>query len=258
MQLSIIGIGNIGSAIANGLLSSKAINESDLIISDIDAKNLSALKEKFPNLQTTNNNIEAAKKADIVILAVKPWLVQPVLEDLSDLMTENKILVSVAAGVDFESISKIVGEEVTLFRIMPNTAISLNESMTLVASQNADNEQEKLIVELFSKLGKATLIPESLMGAATSVASCGIAYALRYLRAAVEGAVELGFKPETATEMVAQTMKGAAELILQNNSHPEVEIDKVTTPGGWTIKGLNAMEDNGFTRAVIGGLKANL
>ena len=141
--------------------------------------------------------------------------------------------------------------------MIPNIAILLSESMTLIASQNATKTQEEYVVNLFSQLGKALLIPENMMASATSVASCGIAYALRYLRAATEGAVELGFNAGVASQIVAQTLKGAAELILQNNSHPEVEIDKVTTPGGWTIKGLNEMEAHGFTNAVIKGLKAN-
>ncbi len=258
MQIAIIGLGNIGSAIANGLLGSNTIAANNLTVSDINQDNLNALKSIYPDIQTTTNNKEAVSKADVVIIAVKPWLVQPVLSDLSEILTTEKILVSIAAGINFEFISNIVTTpDISMFRIMPNTAISLNESMTLIASKNAEAKEEKLILDLFSKLGKAVLIEETMMGAATSVASCGIAYALRYLRAAAEGAVELGFKADVATLLVAQTMKGAAELVLKNNSHPETEIDKVTTPGGWTIKGLNEMEAYGFTNAVIKGLKAN-
>jgi pyrroline-5-carboxylate reductase len=143
-----------------------------------------------------------------------------------------------------------------MFRVMPNTAIAKGESMTLVSSENASKAQEAIVLQLFGALGKAVLIEEKLMGAATSVASCGIAYALRYLRAAVAGAVELGFRADVATEIVAQTMKGAVSLV-EDGAHPEVEIDRVCTPGGWTVKGLNEMEANGFTNAVIKGLKAN-
>jgi pyrroline-5-carboxylate reductase len=258
MQIAIIGLGNIGSAIANGLLSSNAIAATNLTVSDINQDNLKALKSTYPDISTTSNNKEAVAKSDVIIVAVKPWLVQPVLSELSDILTAEKLLVSIAAGIDFEFISNIItAPDISMFRVMPNTAISINESMTLIASKNAEAKEEKLVLDLFSKLGKAVLIEEPMMGAATSVASCGIAYALRYLRAASEGAVELGFKADVATTLVAQTMKGAAELILKNNSHPEVEIDKVTTPGGWTIKGLNEMEAYGFTNAVIKGLKAN-
>jgi pyrroline-5-carboxylate reductase len=250
MQIAIIGAGNIGGAVAKGLLASKSISSDSLIISDIEQKNLDAIKTIDAGVKTTTDNKEAASKADYVILAVKPWLVQPVLFDLSPVIDDDAVLISIAAGIDFEFLSHTLDKDISMFRVMPNTAISLNESMTLKA-------QEDFVLDLFSKLGKSVLIGESMMGPATSVASCGIAYALRYLRAATEGAVELGFRADVATEIVAQTMKGAVELILQNHSHPEMEIDKVTTPGGWTIKGLNEMEAYGFTNAVIKGLKAN-
>jgi pyrroline-5-carboxylate reductase len=257
MKIAIIGAGNIGGAIAKGLLYSKSIDPADLIVSDLVRANLDCIKGIDENVSVTSDSKEAAAKSDMVILAVKPWLVQPVLFDLSSVINDDTILVSIAAGIDFEYLYKVLDRNISMFRVMPNTAISLNESMTLISSQSATKEQEKFVLNLFEQLGKAVLIPESMMGPATSVASCGIAYALRYLRAAMVGAVELGFKPEQAAEIVAQTMKGAVELILQNNAHPEVEIDKVTTPGGWTIKGLNEMEAHGFTNAVIKGLKVN-
>lgn len=257
MQIAIIGAGNIGGAVARGLLRSKSVSASELSVSDIDQSNLDAIKAVDAKVTVSTNNKEVAAKADVIILAVKPWLVQPVLSDLSDIISREKILACIAAGIDFDYLSHIIDGQTCMFRVMPNTAISLSESMTLISSANATKTQEEYILNLFAQLGKSVLIPESMMGPATSVASCGIAYALRYLRAAVEGAVELGFKADVANEIVAQTMKGAVELVLQNKSHPEVEIDKVTTPGGWTIKGLNEMEAYGFTNAVIKGLKAN-
>lgn len=257
MKIAIIGAGNIGGAIAKGLILSKAVAGADLTVSDISQENLDCIKGLDSTISVTMDNKQAAKEAALVILAVKPWLVQPVLNDLGTVIDDDTVLVSIAAGIDFEFLSHALDKTVSMFRVMPNTAISLNESMTLIASQNATKAQEEHVLALFAKLGKSVLIAEKMMGPATSVASCGIAYALRYLRAATEGAVELGFPPAVATEIVAQTMKGAVELILQNNSHPEVEIDRVTTPGGWTIKGLNEMEAHGFTNAVIKGLKAN-
>ncbi len=257
MKITIIGAGNIGSAITGGLLHSKMIKASDLTVADINQESLKSIQKINSEIAVSSNNIEAVESAEMIILAVKPWLIQPVLSEISKLLKDNTILVSIAAGIDFEFINNSVSKEYTAFRVMPNTAISIGESMTLIAAQNASKEQEKYLLDIFSKLGKAMIIPEKMMGAATSVASCGIAYALRYLRASTEGAVELGFTADVASKVVAQTMKGAAELILTNNSHPEEEIDKVTTPGGWTINGLNELEANGFTNAVIKGLKAN-
>ena len=259
MQLAVIGAGNIGKAIVEGLIQSDAVLASDLFVSDINTASLEAIKGIDKKIKTTTSNIEAIEASELLIIAVKPWLMDVVLDQLQAVYDNKKhIVLSVAAGIDFDTISTVLGDNATLFRIMPNTAISISESMTLIASKNATNEQEEFVLGLFAHLGKAFLIPEKQMSAATSVASCGIAYALRYLRAATQGAIELGFSAEIAQEVIAQTMKGAAELILQNDTHAEEEIDKVTTPGGWTIKGLNEMEANGFTNAVIKGLKANL
>ena len=258
MQITVIGAGNIGQAIIQGLIQNEAALASSLFVADINEECLNSVKEIDTAIRTTTNSLEAVANADMIILAVKPWLVEDVLGELKTVFNkERQILLSVAAGVDFFTLERLLDCEATLFRIMPNTAISIGESMTLIASQNATQEQEEDVLALFAHLGKAFLIKETQMSAATSVASCGIAYALRYLRAATEGAIELGFSAEIAQEIVAQTMKGAAELILQNDTHAETEIDRVTTPGGWTIKGLNAMEEKGFTTAVIAGLKAN-
>lgn len=257
MKLTIIGAGNIGGAVAKGLLAAGAIKEDDLAVVDVDLKKLDEYRKAYPGIQISTDAKEMAEKADIVILAVKPWLVEPVLSGIADVITQNKIFACIAAGIDFKFLNSILQPGVCSFRVMPNTAMLIGESMTLISSQNANSQQEQLILDLFNQLGKAVMIEEKMMGPATSVASCGIAYALRYLRAASEGAVELGFRADVAHEIVAQTMKGAAELILKNHSHPETEIDKVCTPGGWTIKGLNEMEAFGFSDAVIKGLKAN-
>ena len=129
--------------------------------------------------------------------------------------------------------------------------------MTLIASHHASKEQEQLLLDIFNELGAAMLVDEGLIAAGTSLASCGIAYALRYIRAAMEGGVELGFRADDAKRIVMQTMRGAADILAANGTHPEAEIDRVTTPGGLTIKGLNAMEAAGFTNSVIEGLRAS-
>lgn len=257
MKIAIIGTGNIGGAVAKGLLKDHFATQN-LIIVDLNLSVLEEFKSLNNSLNTTTDAVWATSQADMVILAVKPWLVDTLLSQIQSSLTKDKIFVCIAAGVDFSMIKKYVNNGMPIFRVMPNTAMVIGESMTLISSEDATKDQENFVVELFNKLGKAVIIPEKMMGAATSVASCGIAYALRYLRAATEGAVELGFRADEAQQIVAQTMKGAAELILKNpESHAEVEIDKVCTPGGWTIKGLNEMEANGFSNAVIKGLKAN-
>lgn len=259
MKISIIGAGNLGGAIARGLFSSGKIKANELFISNAHQPKLDALKKDIPGVFTTLDNKEAAKQGDIVILAVKPWLIKEVIEGITPVLdAKRQLIVSVAAGVSLQTLAEdLKSNDYTIFRVLPNTAIALSASMTFVSSQNATKEQEDEMVDLFNNLGKAIVIPENQMGAMTSISSCGIAYILRFIRAAAEGGVELGIKADVAHEVVAQTMIGAAQLILTNHSNPESEIDKVTTPGGWTIKGLNAMEENGFTKSVIAGIKAN-
>lgn len=258
MKITIIGAGNIGSAVARGLMTAETIKAEELTVVDLDETKLKELTAEFPGIITLKDGHDAAKASDIVILAVKPWLVKNVLSGIADVLKGNKIFACIAAGIDFAFIDSILdGSGIATFRVMPNTAMTVGESMTLISSERADKKQEELILKIFNDMGKAVMIPENMMAAATSVASCGIAYALRYLRAAAEGAVELGFRADVAHEIVAQTMIGAAQLVLRNNSHPEAEIDKVCTPGGWTIKGLNEMEAHGFSNSVIKGLEIN-
>lgn len=256
MKIAIIGAGNMGSAIACGLVNSAVTPASDITVSNRSQKKLDQLKAFNNQLCVTTDNKEAIKGSDIVILAVKPWVVEEVLEELT--FKRQQMLISVAAGITFGQLGKYSDDNMTMFRVIPNTAISLGASMTLIASHNATEEQEKMVLDLFNKFGMSILIPEEKMAAATSLTSCGIAYVLKYIQAAMQAGIELGLKPNDSAEMVAQSCKGAAELILKNHSHPSVEIDKVTTPGGLTIKGINELEHNGFSSAIIKAMKASI
>ena len=151
----------------------------------------------------------------------------------------------------------MIAPEMPMFRLIPNTAISELESMTLIAARNTNDEQNQFMLRLFNEMGMAMLIPEDKIAATTALTSCGIAYVLKYIQAAMQAGIEMGIRPKDAMEMVAQSVKGAAALILNNDTHPSVEIDKVTTPGGITIKGINELEHNGFTSAVIKAMKAS-
>lgn len=257
MKVAIIGAGNMGGAIARGMAQGSLIRPADITISNPSEGKLRAIKEFNPQIKTTCNNQEAINEADLIILAVKPWFIKEVIEGLT-LQTEKQIIASVAAGIPFAEYEQWIGEKATIFRIIPNTAISQMQSMTLLASHNASKEQEALLANIFNEMGVAMLIDEKQMGAATALTSCGIAYVLKYIQAAMQAGVEMGIYPKDAARMVAQSVKGAAELILTNESHPSVEIDKVTTPGGLTIKGINELEHGGFTSAIINAMKASL
>ncbi len=261
--IAIIGAGNMGGAIARGLSQGSIFSAKNIIVSDISEVNLQAIKTFNSEIQTTKENKDAVKNADIILFAVKPWLVEPIVADIKNVLNYDKqIIVSIAAGVSFEQLNLFLKKEnskPTLFRIIPNIAIDVLQSVSTIVSYNANKEQENFIISVFNELGKAFFVAsESQLNAFMALSSCGIAYAFRYIRAAVEGGVEMGIYPNVAKEVVMQTLRGAIDLLEKNESHPEIEIDKVTTPGGITIKGLNEMEANGFSNAVIKGLKASL
>lgn len=267
MKITIIGTGNIGGAIARGLAKGHIFKASDITCTFHTQESLDKVKAVNPDFITSLDNTDAVKNADIIIIAVKPWRVEEVIDQIKgELNYDKQIIVSVAAGITFDTLETYLTKNMgfddcfvtpTIFRIMPNTAIEVLSSMTFVAARNASPEQIDLVIRIFNELGNAMLVEERLMAAGTALASSGIAFALRYIRAAIEGGVELGFYPKQAQEIVVHTVKGAVDLLLENKSNPEMEIDKVTTPGGITIKGLNEMELSGFTSSVIRGLKAS-
>lgn len=254
-KIAIIGVGNMGGAIAVGLVKSGFVAALDIFVSDRKESTLNKLKELGVN--TLNNNLEAAKNADVIIVAVKPYHIEGVINEIKPELNSEKIFISIVAGVGIKELGEMAGADIPIFRVMPNTAIALQESLTCISANGNTNPYKKYVVELFDKLGKTVEIQEELMAAATVLSSCGIAYALRYIRAAMQGGIEIGFGAEMAQFITAQTVKGATELVLQSGNHPEREIDKVTTPMGVTITGLNEMEHKGFSASLIQGVLAS-
>ena len=252
MRIAIIGGGNLGSAIAEGLLKSKFCKAAEITITKRNIETLKSLSDRGVNV-TTNNN-EAIKKSDLIILAVKPFQVAEVIAGLKKDITAKHVLVSVITGVSLNDLNEMVKKKNPVFRAMPNTAIAIQQSMTCISHSNATPEQLQFVKKLFETLGKVTLIEDKLMDAATVLGACGTAFAMRYIRANIQGGIEIGFDSVTANLIAAQTVKGAAELLLQKGTHPEQEIDKVTTPKGCTIAGLNEMEHQGFSSSLIKGI----
>ncbi len=256
MKIAMIGAGAMGGATVEGLVRSGLHKNEDICVSDPSE----AVLNKFQKLGisvTTDNGIAAAG-ADVVCVCVKPWLVERVLGSIKDaLQPERQLLVVIAAGVKSENVREWLGAQCPpLFLVIPNIAIAELASMTFIVPVGTTSQQTDTVVSLFNEMGHTLLTDEQHLAAGTTLASCGIAYAMRYIRAASEGGVELGFKADDAKRIVMQTMKGAVELLEATGLHPEAAIDLVTTPGGVTIKGLNEMEHAGFTSSVIRGLKA--
>ncbi len=255
-KIAIIGGGNLGSAIAEGLISSGFISPTDIMVTRRNTVLLAPLSEK--GVRVSNDNVQAVKFADVIILAVKPYQVQDILASVKDYLIEGKhFLVSVVTGLFIKDLQLLVGKPLPFFRAMPNTAIAIQQSMTCICHSNATVDQVDFVKEMFNQLGKSVTIDEKLMDASTVLGACGTAYAMRYIRANIQGGIEIGFDAATASLIAAQTVKGAAELLLQRHTHPEQEIDKVTTPKGCTIAGLNEMEHQGFSSSLIKGIAAS-
>lgn len=257
MKITIIGAGAMGGAMAEGLLKSENFTPSDITVSDHNQPVLDHFASEGASV--TLDNQLACHGADIVCVVVKPWCVEKTLKGIKDALDyKSQKLVVVAAGVPSANIKEWLdkdGSTPTFFLVMPNIAIAYKQSMTFITPIDASATESKQITDIFDELGESLIMEERLFPAATAM-SCAIAYAMRYVRANVEGGVEMGFKAKDAQKIVLQTVKGAVELLQETGEHPEASIDKVTTPGGCTIKGLNTMEQGGFTSAVINGLLA--
>ncbi|MFV0521851.1 MAG: pyrroline-5-carboxylate reductase [Mangrovibacterium sp.] len=254
-KITIIGAGNMGGSIARGIVSSGYTTSDKITITRSSENKLNEWINKGFNATTDNRS--AVEEVDLLILAVKPYLIAKVTAEFKDLLNDKQLIVSVAANVTLHDLEECVGADKKLFRLLPNTAIAVQESMTCMSFNENASQDSYLVEKLFEKLGEVAVLPENQIVAATALASCGTAFAMRYLRAAMIGGIEMGLKAPQARFMAAQTVKGAAELLLQGTENPETEIDKVCTPAGVTIKGLNALEHQGFSSAVIKSLLAS-
>lgn len=252
-KIAIIGGGNLGISITDGLIKSGMITPRNITVTRRKTHLIEERLRKTVNI--TDNNVQAVSDSEIVLLAVKPKQLPDVLKEIQPALHPNKhLLISVVTGINIPEIAKVIGMSVPLFRAMPNTAIAIQQSMTCVSSKNGSEAQKEMVMELFEQLGRAVFIEDELMAAATVLAACGIAYSLRYIRAASQGGIEIGFDAATAQLIAAQTVKGAASLLLERGEHPEKEIDRVTTPQGCTIAGINEMEHQGFSSSLIKGI----
>ena len=252
-KISVLGGGNIGSAIALGLINSKQYKPSEIIITRRNQELLKTLLSK--GFKTAPNNANAVKETEIVIVAVTPQQLNDLLAEIKNELNPKKhIVISIVSGATIKEIRKQLGSDIPVLRVMPNTAIAIQESMTCISAEPQDHDKLDIAKKIFDTLGKSLVIEEELMVPATALCACGIAFFLRAVRAASQGGIEIGFHAEDALLMAAQTAKGAASLLLSMGNHPENEVDKVTTPRGCTISGLNQMEHSGFSSAMIKGI----
>ncbi|BBM84177.1 pyrroline-5-carboxylate reductase [Candidatus Uabimicrobium amorphum] len=254
-KIAVIGTGNLGNAIVEGMIESQKFSADNIIATRRQTHLIDSLQQK--GVHTTSDNCQAVRESHIVILAVQPKQLEQILHEIADDLHEDHIIVSVITGVAIEQIGRLLSKPIAIVRAMPNTAIAIKQSMTCIAHRNVSPDSLSEVQSIFDTLGKTLIIDEELMAAATVLGACGIAFFMRFIRAASQGGIEVGFHAEEAQLIAAQTAKGAASLLLAHHTHPEQEIDKVTTPQGCTIAGLNEMEHNGLSSALIKGVKAS-
>tara|TARA_R110001583_G_scaffold49255_5_gene154221 strand:- start:522 stop:1316 length:795 start_codon:yes stop_codon:yes gene_type:complete len=254
MKIAILGTGNLGYSIAVGLLTQDNFKLKNLYLTK---RNTEALESwnKLPNVKISTDNKKAVRFSDVVIIAVLPKQLPEVLDEIKDLVNAKRhTIISVVTGRKINDIENILGADISIIRAMPNTAISVGESMTCLSSNGNGKKNIDFAKIIFDSLGKTMCIDERLMQSATVICASGIAFWMRLIRATAQGAVQLGFHADEAQELAVQTCLGAASLLVESGNHPEQEIDKVTTPSGCTIAGLNEMEHQGLSSSIIKGL----
>jgi len=252
-SIAILGGGNIGQAIAGGLAGAGGLHPSRIWITRRNLEHLEGYRKR--GFVVTSNNLNAVNHCRTILICVQPGQLVALLKAIRPAIVSHRHLVlSAVTGVTIAEISKRLGNRVSVVRVMPNTAVAIGESMTCIAANGREGEAVKSTIELFNKVGLTQVISEEHMTPATALCACGIAFFLRAIRAASQGGIQIGFHPNEALRMAAQTARGASSILLESDVHPESEIDRVTTPRGCTIGGLNRMEHEGFSSAMIKGL----
>lgn len=251
MKIAIIGTGNLGLSIAEGILNSNCATTLYLT-----KRNLDSIKhyEEYGNVTVTTNNTEAVINSDILILAVQPSQLDDILQEIKALLTDKHVLISTITGYSVSRIESCIGPQNYIIRSMPNTAISVGQSMTCMCCNTLGKKRIAVAKAIFDRMGHCLEIPEKQMQAATVICASGIAFWMRLIRATAQGAIQLGFDASEAQELAMHTCNGAAKLLIESGSHPEAEIDRVTTPKGCTIQGLNEMEHQGLSSSLIQGI----
>lgn len=254
MKIAIIGTGNLGKAIAKGLINANAI--TSLYLTSRHPEYLDEF-EGYKNVFVTSDNVEAVQKSDIILCCTQPAQFELVLQEIKLYITEKHVIISTVTGFVISKIEEIIGDNQFIIRAMPNTAIAVGKSMTCLCSNSLGEKRVKIAEAIFNRLGHSMVISENKMQAATVVCASGVAFWMRLIRATTQAAIQLGFDAEDAQELSMYTCEGAASLLIKNGQHPEEEIDKVTTPKGCTIEGLNEMEHKGLSSSLIQGMIAS-
>ena len=255
--IAVIGAGNLGAALASGLLREGAAPAAGLIATDVSEQRLADLAARLPGVRTSQDNRAAVSASDVVILAVKPHLVAHVLLEIADLLRPDQLLISFAAAVSIRAIEARLDRPQPIVRAMPNIAMTVHAAATgLCANAHATSAHRNLAQSIFSTVGETVFVDEAQMHAVTGLSGSGPAYVFTVIEALAAGGVRMGLPPTAASRLAAQTVLGAAKMVLDGNQHPAVLRDQVTTPGGTTIAGLQELELGAIRGALMSAVQA--
>jgi len=255
MKIGFIGTGNMGSAMIKGLVTSEYVSGSDINVFDVNVEKSRELSEKY-NVKPLQNEVEVVDNSDVTVLSVKPNIYNSVLEKIKARIDENKIIIVIAAGISIESVENIAGKDKKVVRIMPNTPAQVLEGMTAVTFNGNVKEEKKVVFGILDSFGKSIEIEEKLMHTFTGIAGSLPAYVYMFMEALADGGVLEGMPRDKAYEIIAQTVKGSAEMLLKTGKHPGVLKDEVTSPAGTTIEAVNTLENGNFRGTVINAVRA--
>lgn len=256
MNIGFIGNGNMGGAIVNGIIDRKIASPQNVIISDINEESLKKTSEKY-GVKTTIDNTDVAKNSDMLFLAVKPNVLYKVIDEIKDFVNSQTLIVSIVAGQSIEKIEKAFEKEIKLVRVMPNTPAFVGEAMSgLSPNANANDEDIKKAVDVFSSIGRAEIVPEKLMDAVTAVSGSAPAYVFMFIEAMADAAVIGGMPRSQAYTFAAQAVLGSAKMVLETDMHPGELKDMVCSPSGTTIEAVAVLEQEGMRNCIIKAMQA--
>ena len=256
MRLGFIGTGNMGSSIIGGAIKSNFIVGKNVNIYDLDTEKCSESVDKY-SVNISENEIEVTKNSDIIILAVKPNIYNSVLSKIAEEITQDKIIITIAAGYSISQVQEIIGKDKKIVRTMPNTPAQILEGMTAVSFSGTITTKDKDIVfGLLNSFGKAEEIDEKLMHVFTAISGSLPAYVYMFIEALADGGVLEGMPRDKAYKIIAQAVQGSAKMVLETGKHPGVLKDEVTSPGGTTIEALEILENGNFRGTIIKAVSA--
>ncbi len=255
-KIAFLGGGNMAEALVKGLIAAGTAKPDQILVTDVSPDRLEHLKKTY-GVAPRSSNQEAAREADIIVLSVKPQVIDRVLVDISSAVDDRKLVISIAAGVALAKIEKGLGEKARVVRVMPNTpALVLAGAAGLAGGKRATNEDISLAQKIFNSVGRAVVVEEKLMDAVTGLSGSGPAYVFMIIDALSDAGVKAGLPRQLALELAAQTVFGSAKMVLETKEHPGKLRDMVTSPGGTTIEGLHALEKGKLRATLMNAVEA--